>query len=104
MTPEGRVKRDIERYLKSLGFWKAGTKRPEGDVNGWYYMPTQNGLGVHGIPDFICSWRGAFLAIEAKAPGGYPTENQKDRMFEIEESGGITILCDDVRQLHSLLQ
>lgn len=43
------------------------------------------------------------MVIEAKAPGGKPTENQKQRMFEIEEADGITIVCDDVRQLDSLL-
>lgn len=103
MTPEGKVKRDIEKWLAARGFWKAGRARPEGPVHGWYYMPVSNGLGVHGIPDFVCCWLGKFMVIEAKAPGGKPTENQKQRMFEIEEADGITIVCDDVRQLDSLL-
>lgn len=97
-TPEGRVKTAIKKELDKRGFWRAGGPRPS-VVNGWYYMPVPNGMGVHGIPDFCCVWRGRALCIEAKAPGGKPTENQLKRHMEIRAAGGTVLLIDDVAQL-----
>lgn len=54
-TPEGRVKAQVKRVLDAHGVW--------------YYMPVQNGMGVTGIPDFVCCWRGLFIGLECKAPG-----------------------------------
>lgn len=87
MTPEGRVKKDIRKWLKDRGVW--------------FYMPVQSGMGVVGIPDFVCCWAGRFLAIEAKAPGkrGNTTPNQDHRIAEIRSAGGIAVVVDDVSQL-----
>jgi hypothetical protein len=87
MTPEGRVKEDCKRLLKSFDIW--------------YYMPVQNGMGVVGIPDIIACWKGRFLAIETKAPGkrNNTTENQKRVLKEIGAHGGLQIVVDDVEQL-----
>lgn len=101
MTPEGRVKLQIKKWLYDHGFIRAGSSQdswPDKPV-GWYYMPMQNGMGVHGIPDFICCFSGRFISIEAKAPGGEPTENQKDRGDEIIIAGGVWIVVDDVKTL-----
>jgi len=54
-TPESRVKDDVKKLLTERGIW--------------YYMPVQTGYGVGGIPDFICCWKGLFIALETKAPG-----------------------------------
>ena len=91
MTPEGRVKTAIKKRLASRGIW--------------FYMPVQNGMGVVGIPDFICCWGSKFLAIEAKAPGkrGNTTPNQEHRMAEIRKAGGIAVVIDDVSQLDEVL-
>ena len=94
-TPEGRVKRDIKTELS--------------DHDVWYYMPVQMGMGVVGIPDFICCQPvvvtqdmvgkkiGLFLAIEAKAPGkiNNTTANQNARIREIREAGGVAFAADD---------
>lgn len=101
MTPEGTVKDAVKKVLHTMGFIRAGQRkdlRPS-PVTGWYYMPTQNGLGVHGIPDFILCWRGRFLSIETKAPGKEPTDNQTDRGEEIQLAQGIWLVVDDVRTL-----
>lgn len=91
LTPEGKVKADVKRLFKSLGIW--------------YYMPIQNGMGVVGIPDFICCWKGRFLAVETKAPGkkGNTTPNQKLRIAEIQAAGGMAVVIDDVKELSKLL-
>jgi hypothetical protein len=95
-TPEGRVKTDIKRYLEAMGFWRAGSCRPPRDVTGWFFMPVNNGMGVAGIPDFICCWEGRFFAIEAKAPNGDPTANQLQRHEEIRTAKGLVLLANSV--------
>lgn len=90
MTPEGRVKAAVKKLLKEQGVW--------------FYMPVQSGMGVVGIPDFICCWDGKFLAIETKAPGkrANVTPNQQNRINEIHKAGGSAIVVDDVEQLKPL--
>ena len=98
-TPEARVKDGIKKELDSRGFWRAGTARPKGRVIGWYYMPVSNGMGVHGIPDFVGIHAERPFYIEAKAPKGEPTANQLLRHEEIREAGGTVLIIDDVQKL-----
>lgn len=90
-TPEGRVKDKVKKILKAHGIW--------------YYMPVQNGMGVVGIPDLICCWDGAMLAIETKAPGKIKdvTANQRNRLDEIAKAGGHAIVVDDPQQVEDYL-
>lgn len=90
-TPEGKVKKDVKAWLKANGIW--------------YYCPMQNGMGVVGIPDFICCWNGKFLAIETKAPGKIKnvTPNQAQRLVEIRQAGGIAIVIDSVFTLKEMM-
>jgi hypothetical protein len=97
-TPEGKVKAAIKKELDGRGFWRAGAARPE-IVEGWYYMPVSNGMGVHGIPDFMCCYHGKLFCIEAKAPGGQPTPNQLRRHEEIQAAHGVVLIVSDVAQL-----
>jgi hypothetical protein len=87
MTPEGKVKAAIKRKLIEHGIW--------------FYMPIQNGMGVTGIPDFICCWDGRFLAIEAKAPGKRAnlSANQERVIAMIGVAGGIAMVIDDAVML-----
>lgn len=89
-TPEGRVKAAVKKRLKDLGVW--------------YYMPVQNGMGVVGIPDFICCHNGKFVAIETKAPGkrGNLSANQERQIMNIHEAGGAAIVVDAVEQLEGV--
>lgn len=91
MTPEGRVKEAVKKWLKERGVW--------------YYMPTQNGMGRSGIPDFICCWGGRFLAIETKAPGkrGNVTPGQVRELGAIRAVQGYAVVVDDVEQLSGLI-
>jgi hypothetical protein len=90
-TPEGKVKDAVRKLLKSAGIW--------------YYQPVQNGMGVVGIPDFICCWRGQFLAIETKAPGklNTTTPNQDRVLAELRDHGGHALVVDDVESLRRYL-
>jgi hypothetical protein len=90
MTPEGRVKEAVKRWLKERGVW--------------YYMPVQNGMGVTGIPDFVCCWHGRFMAIETKAPGkrANVSANKERHITGFWKAGGVAIMVDDVAQLNNL--
>jgi hypothetical protein len=97
MTPEGKVKLDIKRWLKAHGYW--------------WFTPVSNGMGKHGIPDFVgCKpvvvtpqmvgkTIGVFYGIEAKAPGGRVSVHQVDRITEINATGGIAFVAYGTNQL-----
>ena len=42
-----------------------------------------------GIPDIIVCYRGKYIALEVKRPGGKPTELQLWNINEIRRAGGI---------------
>jgi len=73
-TPEGFEKDDIKKYLKS--------------INAWYFCPYMAGFGKSGVPDIIACIDGMFVGIEVKREGKEPTPLQRQRMSEIEASGG----------------
>jgi hypothetical protein len=86
-TPEGKVKKAVRDFLTKKGCW--------------YYQPVQNGMGRVGIPDFICCYRGTFIAIETKAPGKMHTvtPNQQRVIDEIQRHGGLAIVADSTDSL-----
>jgi hypothetical protein len=90
-TPEHAVKAAVKRLLKERGIW--------------HFSPVSNGMGVHGIPDFLCCWNGRFFAIECKAPGKrHNTTGLQDfQIAQIHKSGGSAIVVDDVSQLQEVL-
>lgn len=79
MTPEGRVKDKIKKYLKA--------------INAYYFMPVQMGFGAPGL-DFYCCIKKRFVAIETKAEGKVPTPRQMHTMEEIKKAGGVAIWGD----------
>ena len=95
MTPEGKVKADVKKFLKAIG--------------AYFYMPVQNGMGVVGIPDIVGCYRGRFFGIETKAPNKTPTApeqrwakatpNQQAQLEGILAAGGIGLVADNVQQV-----
>jgi hypothetical protein len=81
MTPEGRVKSRIKKILKDNGVY--------------YAMPMGTGYGNAGVPDFLCCWKGKFIAVEAKANGGTTTALQKKNLEEIGDCGGETWVVNE---------
>lgn len=80
MTPEGKVKAGIRRWLL------------EHEV--WYCMPIGSQFGNSGVPDFICCHEGRFLAIEAKAPDEALRPTQELQRELIAEAGGLWFKID----------
>lgn len=73
-TPEAKVKNRIKNILN------------EHDI--YYAMPMGTGYGNSGVPDFLCCWKGKFLAIEAKAGANAPTALQQSHLDRINDCGG----------------
>ena len=82
----------IKKYLASLGsdvfFWK--------EHGGPY--------GTSGVPDIICCYRGRYLGLEAKLPGGKLTELQKRAIDKINGAGGIARRVESVDDVQAVIQ
>lgn len=81
----------IRKYLASLGsnvfFWK--------EHGGSY--------GTSGVPDIICCYKGRFLGLEAKLPGGKLTELQKRAIDKINRAGGIACRVESVNDVKAVI-
>jgi len=89
-TPEAKVKAVVKQWFK--------------DHHVWYFSPVSNGMGVHGIPDFICCANGKFYGIETKAPGkrNNVSAPQEFQMAAITAAGGKCAVVDNVNQLEGV--
>jgi Holliday junction resolvase len=82
-TPEGKVKRLLDKMLKEEGIWS---------------FPPQSGIyGRSGIPDRIAIVLGRFVAIECKADKTKynVTALQQKALEEIKAAGGKTFIVWD---------
>lgn len=80
MTPEGKIKAAVDKLLKRYGVW--------------YFKPVSNGMGTHGIPDYIVCVASKFLAIECKgADNLQPTALQRNQLDRIGASGGVAFVA-----------
>lgn len=84
-TPEGKVKDSVKKVLDSYG--------------AYYFFPVQTGYGATTL-DILSCYKGAFLAIETKAPGKKPTVRQEDIISKIRSAGGTALVIDgDMEEL-----
>ena len=81
----------IKRYLASLG----------GDV--FFWKEHGGPYGVSGVPDIICCYKGRFLGLEAKLPGGRLTELQKRALDKINRAGGIARRVESVDDVKAVI-
>ena len=82
-TPEGKVKRKLDKMLKSY-------------PRVWFFSPQAGPFGRAGIPDRVAVIAGRFIGIECKADKGKkPTALQVNAMKEIEMAGGKCFLVYD---------
>lgn len=83
-TPEGKVKKKLIDFLKSLG------------SDCFYYMPVQNGMGQSGIPDVMAIIKGVPFAFECKAtPKQHPTVLQAYALERIHKARGFAWVVDN---------
>lgn len=81
MTPEGKIKKKVSAYLRSIDGL-------------WYTMPVPGGYGMSTL-DYIGCINGKFFAIETKAPGNKPTPRQQRLIDDINLAGGTAFVVDD---------
>lgn len=79
-TPEGRVKDEIKKWLKSQG--------------AYVFSPVQTGMGSRTLDLLVCL-KGTFVAIEVKRLGKTATKLQAKIICEIEDEGGGIAFCVD---------
>lgn len=93
LTPEGRVKAAIKKFLHTL-------------ADCWFFMPAAHGYGVNGIPDIIGCYRGLFFAIEVKAPGKLKnlTPLQAMQIANINGAQGWAIAADSLGHVEELIR
>ena len=82
----------IKKYLASLGsdvfFWKE-----HGSV-----------YGTNGVPDIICCYKGRFLGLECKLPGGRLTKLQKRVIEKINRAGGVACRVESVEDVKRVIE
>ena len=89
-TPEGKIKRWLDKSLKEL------------DV--WFYSPQSGPFGKAGIPDRVAIVKGRFVGIECKADKTKkPTALQTKTMKEIEMNGGKCFLVYDKETIQEVI-
>lgn len=74
-TPESKVKKKVREILDK--------REPN-----YFFMPSMNGYGSSGVPDFIACIDGRFIGIECKADGNQPTRLQLKNLQQIVDAGG----------------
>jgi hypothetical protein len=84
MTPEGKIKKLVKDWLNS--------------IEAYYFMPVQAGYGARTL-DFLVCYKGRFIAIETKRPGGKMTKFQQNTAHSIAESGGRVLLVRNEEDL-----
>lgn len=89
MTPEGTVKKAVDKLLK--------------EHKAYYLKPVSNGMGAPAL-DYHGSHKGFAFMIETKAPGKSPTPRQLNTVKAVARSGATCFLIDgDVTELANWL-
>jgi len=101
LTPEGRIKSVILRYLERRGFF--AWNNPSGCVRAtpdrWIHFGKKGSADIIGIlPD------GKFLAIETKSKNGRLTPEQKDFLDKVRFLGGVAIVARSFQELDEALR
>ena len=60
--------------------------------------------GTAGIPDIICCYRGRFLGLEVKQPGGKLTKLQEITLERIRAAGGSAHMVTSVAEVRDIIQ
>ena len=89
MTPEGRIKKQVSKYLL--------TKSP----SMWYWCVQDR--FTCGILDIIGCYGGLFFGVELKKPGCSATAIQSWRVRQIKLAGGFATVATTLKQVKELI-
>ena len=65
---------------------------------------TAGPYGCAGIPDIICCYKGRFIGLECKLPGGRLTELQKRVIEKINSAGGVVCRVESVEDAKRVIE
>lgn len=91
-----RIERDVKDAVKAV--LKAHKV--------YYFMPVSNGMGVMGVFDIVCCFKGVFVGIECKLDGTKkPTPLQTINATRCMTGGGIALLIHsgNIQELENTL-
>ena len=69
----------------------------------WLRKIHGNPYQIRGLPDLIGVYRGYFVAMEVKKPGGEATDLQAFTMKQIQQAGGYAAVIHSFEEAVSLL-
>lgn len=86
MTPEGRIKANVNKALKGLEDAYPGKI--------WRFMPVQRGMGKQAL-DYILCVNGQFVSVETKRDEKHDlTPQQQNTKRDIQQSKGIVLVVN----------
>lgn len=85
------IQEKILQYLKQL---------PEV----WFFKTHGGMYQLAGIPDIILCYKGCFIALEIKRPGGKATKLQEKVLRDIAKAGGTTAVVYGVEDVKRVIQ
>lgn len=91
MTPEGEIKREIDKALAECG------------KSIWWFKPVQFGYGDRAL-DYVGWVNGKPFAVEAKRPGKKPTKFQQITIEKMRSAGGTVFVCADTHDVYRFEQ
>lgn len=89
--PEGRLVAAIQQMIRN---------------DGGQAIKTHPAMGIAGLPDLLCCWRGHFLAWEIKQPGRESTVSARQRhwLTKFAAAGAHTAVITSTQQARAALQ
>ena len=104
--PEAEIQRAIFEHIRVRGAPNLFAFHP---ANGGYRKPVEakilQGLGVvAGVPDVIAIHDGRVYALEIKAEGGRPTDNQLATIAAMERAGAYTCIAEGLDRALAVLE
>ena len=86
----------MKKVFRSEADVKAAVKQALTAYPGvWYFMPSMNGYGRAGVPDFIGCFQNRFIAVETKFGSNKPTPAQKMELKKIHEAFGVAMIINE---------
>jgi hypothetical protein len=92
MTPETKLKVAIQKYLKTL----------EPDL--WQFKVHGSAFQKVGVPDFVGSYKGRFIAIEGKSEKGKLSDKQVVEIEKIRKAGGAVVVAYSLEQVKGFME
>jgi hypothetical protein len=101
MTPEGRIKAEVLRYLERHGIfcWNNPTGAVRTARGGWLSFGRKGSADVIGILP-----GGRFLAVETKAPKGRLSPEQREFLDGVSALGGMAFVARSAADADAVLR